>query len=237
MPEQLVILIAIAGIVIVGLAFTSIDLIKDAGKLIGLALLAFLAILLLNRTMPSSTPSSTYSSSPTAPSYPPGSYPSGTYSPGAYPSGTYSPGAYPSGTYSPGAYPPGTYPPTPYAAQPNPAQPNPAIPNSSSRPFSADSALNGLSGFVKTAFDRIDEFVYGNPYAVEQPSRSLQPDTSVSQQPAATAEQPIVQPAEPGYQIRPDGVPSRVSSPVESAAPVTRPAASTANSRTVSAWW
>ena len=221
MPEQLVILIAIAGIVIVGLAFTSIDLIKDAGKLIGLALLAFLAILLLNRTMPSSTPSSTYSSSPTAPSYPPGSYPSG---------------AYPPGTYSPGAYPPGAYPPTPYAAQPNPA-PNPAIPNSSSRPFNPDSALNGLSGFMKTAFDRIDEFVYGTPYAVDQPSRSLQPDTSVSQQPAATAEQPIDQPAEPGYQIRPDGVPSRVSSPVESAAPVTRPATSTANSRTVSAWW
>jgi hypothetical protein len=219
MPEQLVILIAIAGIVIVGLAFTSIDLIKDAGKLIGLALLAFLAILLLNRTMPSSAPSSTYSSSPTAPSYPPGSYPSGAYSPGAY---------------SPGAYSPGAYPPTPYAAQPNPA-PNPAIPNFSSKPFSADSALNGLSGFVKTAFDRIDEFVYGNPYAADQPSRSLQPDPS-SQQPAAIAEQPIDQPAEPGYQIRPDGVPSRVSSPVESPAPVTR-SASTANSRTVSAWW
>ncbi len=218
MSEQLVILIAIAGIVIVGLAFTSIDLIKDAGKLIGLALLAFLALLLLNRTMPSSTPSSTYSSSPTAPSYPPGSYPSGTYPPG---------------TYSPG-----TYPPTPYTTQPNSAQPNPAIPNSSSKPFSADSALNGLSGFVKTAFDRIDEFVYGSPYAVDQPSRSLQPDTSVSQQPAAPAEQPIDQPAEPGYQIRPDGVPSRVSSPVESSAPVTRPATtSTANSRTVSAWW
>jgi hypothetical protein len=230
MPEQLVILIAIAGIVIVGLAFTSIDLIKDAGKLIGLALLAFLAILLLNRTMPSSAPSSTYSSSPTAPSYPPGSYPSGSSPSGTYPPGTYSPG-----TYSPGAYPPGTYPSTPYAAQPNPAT-NPAIPNSSSKPFSADSALNGLSGFVKTAFDRIDEFVYGNPYAVDQPSRSLQPDTSVSQQPA-TAEQPIDQPAEPGYQIRPDGVPSRVSSPVESAAPVTRPATSTANSRAVSAWW
>ena len=231
MPEQLVILIAIAGIVIVGLAFTSIDLIKDAGKLIGLGLLAFLAVLLLNRTMPSSTTTSTYSSSPTAP---------GTYPPSAYSPGTYPPGTYPPSTYSPGTYPPGTYPPStaPNAAQPN-SSTNPTSPNASaSKSYNVDSAFNGFSGFVKSAFDRIDEFVYGSPYAVDQPDRSLQP-APASQQPATTAEQPI-EPAQPGYQIRPDGVPSRVSSPVDSAsvtnAPVTRPA-STASSRTVSAWW
>ena len=226
MPEQLVILIAIAGIVIVGLAFTSIDLIKDAGKLIGLGLLAFLAVLLLNRTMPSSTTTATYSSSPTAP---------GNYPPNTYPPNTYSPGTYPPGTYPPSTYPPST---APNAAQPN-SPANPTIPNSSaSKSYSVDSAFNGLSGFVKSTFDRIDEYVYGTPYAVDQPDRSLQPDPA-SQQPTVTAEQPI-EPAQPGYQIRPDGVPSRVSSPVDSApvshAPVTR-SASTAGSRTVSAWW
>jgi hypothetical protein len=211
-------------------------------------LLAFLVILLLNRTLPSSTTTSTYPSSPLPPSaYPPGAYPSSPLPPSAYPPSTYSPDAYPPGTYSPGAYPPGTYP-TPYAAQPS-SPANPTIPpnSSDSGSFKVDSALNGFSGFIKSAFDRIDEFVYGNPYAVDQPTRSLQPDTAVSQQPdALPAEQPTEPPA-PGYQIRPDGVPSRVSSPVNSSAPVTsapatrapvtRPATSTSSSRPVSAWW
>jgi hypothetical protein len=210
MPEQLVVLMAIVGIVIVGLAFTSIKLLKDIGQFIAFGLLAFLVVLLLNRALPSGTTTATYPASPASP-----------YSPGTYP---------------PGTYPPGTYP-TPYTAQPS-SPTNPAIPNSStSGSFNVDSALNGFSGFVKTAFDRIDEFVYGNPYAVDQPTRSLQPDTAqpntASQQPTVTADQPI----EPGYQIRPDGVPSRVSSPVDSAAPVTRPATANTSSRPVSAWW
>lgn len=41
MPEQLVVVIGIVGIVLIGLAFTAIDLVKDAGRLIGLGLLVF----------------------------------------------------------------------------------------------------------------------------------------------------------------------------------------------------
>lgn len=219
MPDQLVVLASVAGIVLVGLAFTAIDLVKDAGRLIALGLLAFLGILLLNRTLPSSEPYSPNAySSPDAYSspntYSPNNPPS-TYSPNTYP-----PNTYPPNTYSPGNYPPGTAPSQPFTTD-NPAAPNQA-PSSS---FGLDEALNGISRFVQSVFTRIDEFVYGEPYAVNQQPQPLQPDSS--QQPA--------QPSEPGYQIRPDGVPSRVSTPVESA-PTTRPT-STTGSRPIPALW
>ncbi|MBD3882977.1 hypothetical protein IFO70_14515 [Phormidium tenue FACHB-886] len=209
MPDQLVVLASIAGIVLVGLAFTAIDLVKDAGRLIALGLLAFLAILLLNRTLPTNEP-----------------YSSDTYSsPDAYssndPANTYPRNTYPPGTYPPGTYPPGTTPSQPFTSD-DPAAPN-QTPSSS---FSLDNALDSLSRFGQSVFTRIDEFVYGEPYAVNQQPQPLQPDPA-SQQPA--------QPAEAGYQIRPDGVPSRVSTPVESA-PAARPT-STTRGRPVPALW
>jgi hypothetical protein len=175
MPDQLVVLIAVIGIVIVGFAFTAIDLVKDAGRLIGLGLLVFLVVLLLNRALPQTAtidPSSPYSPAP--------SYPS------------------------------------------SPNQPT-------SPPFSFDAAYNGFSNFIRSALRGIDEFVYGNPYSVgQQPAPDSQPAESVP-------------PEDQGYQIRPDGVPSRVSTLVEpepaTGAPTTAAPASTSRRRPVSAWW
>jgi type II secretory pathway pseudopilin PulG len=198
MPEELVVLIAIVGIVLVGLAFTAINLVDKAGQFIGLALLIFLGVLLLNRALPT-------------PSYPE---------------------AYLPGDPSPSSpYPPGSYPPS--ASRPFTTN-DPAAPNQTpSRSFNFDTALDDLSGFVQSAFNRIDEFVYGDPYVANP--QPLQPDDAVSP-PLAQQPQP---PEQSGYQIRPDGVPSRVSTLVEPNAPAAaRPAASPGGgSRPVSAWW
>lgn len=89
----------------------------------------------------------------------------------------------------------------------------PTSPNQPQFPSSLDSAYQGFSSLVQRALNGIDNFVYGNPYDVGQQPLGQQPAEGQRLQPAPTAD---AQSPEPGYQIRPDGVPSRVSTLVES---------------------
>lgn len=56
MPEWMLIVIAIAGIFLIGLFFSAIDLIKDFAKVVFISLFVFLLILLANRTLAPNEP-------------------------------------------------------------------------------------------------------------------------------------------------------------------------------------
>ncbi|HEY9630268.1 MAG TPA: hypothetical protein V6C84_23490 [Coleofasciculaceae cyanobacterium] len=213
MPEPFALTVGIAGIILIGLAFTAINLVKDAGRLIALALLAFLAVILLNRTM---SPSNNFT------------YPNSSGS-NSVPNSSNSPG-FPNSSNSPDF------------SNPSVAPTYPGVPNSSTSPtqrprssFDFDSASKGISDFAKSVSRGIDEFVYGNPYAVEPSPSEIEPGV----EPGSTQTR-SVPPEQQGYQIRPDGVPSRVSTLVEPDAPGRTGGAagsSGAAGRPVSAWW
>jgi len=216
MPEPLVLTVGIAGIILIGLAFTAINLVKGAARLIGLGLLGFLFVVLLNRMM---SPSGNLTS-------PNSNFPNSSNSPN-FPNSSNSPN-FPNSSTSP------TYPSSPNSS----TSPDQRRPSS----FSLDSVSRGISDFVKSVSKGLDQFVYGDPYAVEPPSdqqtngQYLEPDSSQSGS---------LPPGQPSYQIRPDGVPSRVSTlvvPEDSAASTGTSGAPSSNtgtsvSRPVSAWW
>lgn len=52
MPEPITLLIALAGIVLVGFVFTTIDVLKDVGRTIGLVLLVVMLVLMSDRIIP-----------------------------------------------------------------------------------------------------------------------------------------------------------------------------------------
>ncbi len=221
MPEPFGVTIGIAGIILIGLIFTAINLVKDAGRFIGLGLLGFVLLILLNRAMspsgnlnnPGTNPNSTYPN-PNASNYPDSN--------STYPN--------PNSTY-----------PNPNASN----YPNSSSPNASTSPvrrspspsFSLDSVSKGISDFAKSVSKGLDRFVYGDPNAVESPSNQ-QADGQRIEPNSSQAELP---PEQQGYQIRPDGVPSRVSTlvvPDSSATDTSGVARSRAGAgRPVSAWW
>lgn len=204
MPDQLLTLVGIAGIIAVGVTLTLINLIKGAGQFIAVGLLVFLGVIMLNRTL-FSPEVATVPSNPPAQSFPNPTYPGSQNFPGS---------------------------------QTNPNIQNPGIPNAQNPPLTPDqrprssvtldSISEGISRFARTVFSSIDEFVYGSPYAVEPPSST------------ETAAQPLL-PEQQGYQIRPDGVPSRVSTLVPGEDPGAGGAGNTGTvapqRRPVSAWW
>ncbi|MBW4658161.1 MAG: hypothetical protein KME15_05770 [Drouetiella hepatica Uher 2000/2452] len=217
MPEPFGVTIGIAGIILIGLIFTAINLVKDAGRFIGLGLLGFVLLVLLNRTM---SPSGNLTNPGSNPNYPNPNIP---ISPSPYTT-------YPDPTF--------TYPNSNNSPNPNPDAST--SPTQRSPSFSFDSVSKGISDFAKSVSEGLDRFVYGDPNAVEPP-----PDRQADGRTEPESSQVELPPEQQGYQIRPDGVPSRVSTLVvpDSPSSARAPNAATAGAggaganRPVSAWW